>query len=107
MGNAPQGKAFDQVKSILGRLDRNIDAARAKRLTPAVLPNATPVASSPLPGGIDPGQLIGESQTPSPSIPIIGVNPPNTPGGPTPPGRSPFGRATPMRITRPSGLTGS
>ncbi|MBX3357856.1 MAG: hypothetical protein KF745_05455 [Phycisphaeraceae bacterium] len=27
--------AFDQVKSILGKLDRSIDAARARRLEPA------------------------------------------------------------------------
>lgn len=31
----PSDRAFNQVKSILGKLDRSIDQARQKRLTPA------------------------------------------------------------------------
>lgn len=58
-------RAFDQVRSILGKLDRDIDAARQKRLqarspqpaslaapAAAVLPNGAPVNQSrPIPGG--------------------------------------------------------
>lgn len=53
--------AFDQVKSILGKLDRSIDAARARRLdgsrapspapapapAPAAAPMAAPTLASP------------------------------------------------------------
>jgi len=41
----PSEKSFDQVKSILGKLDRSIDQLRAKRTTPgAVEPAARPAS---------------------------------------------------------------
>lgn len=62
-------RTFEQVKSILGKLDRDIDAARQKRLQ----------ARSPQPLPIQ-----------QPAAP--------TPPTPRPGGISPFGRATPMRL---------
>jgi hypothetical protein len=46
--------AFDQVKSILGKLDRAIDATRARRLDPSHAHSAAP--STP------PGQQTGEAR---------------------------------------------
>ena len=67
-------RTFEQVKNILGKLDRDIDAARAKRLQ-ARTPQATAAVS-----------------TAAPSImPVRPLAPPN-------PSTSPFGRATPMRM---------
>lgn len=75
-------RAFNQVKSILGKLDRSIDEARAKRLgdpDPAVhsakaITQGEAQAASQLangttgaPGAIGPGTLIGKSERdPSP-----------------------------------------
>ena len=36
----PSDRAFNQVKAILGKLDRNIDALREQRTTPVVAPVA-------------------------------------------------------------------
>jgi hypothetical protein len=61
-------RTFEQVKSILGKLDRDIDAARQKRLqtrTPQAVPAAT---------GMMPARPLAT------------------------PGTSGFGRATPMRM---------
>jgi hypothetical protein len=70
----PSEKSFDQVKAILGKLDRSIDQLRAKRLTPpaperAVVP-ATPAAAALVPPA-------NSSHAPQPQ-------------------RSAFGRATPL-----------
>ncbi|MDP1660736.1 MAG: hypothetical protein Q8L55_02375 [Phycisphaerales bacterium] len=70
-------RTFNQVKSILGKLDQRIDSLRAARSTPA------PAA---LVGG---DRLIGQAVAPSP-IPAAAFSPPP---------RSPFGRATPIRPT--------
>ena len=45
----PSEKAFNQVKSILGKLDRSIDQLREQRKTPPA-----PVATQPAPGRIEP-----------------------------------------------------
>ena len=51
----PSEKAFNQVKSILGKLDRNIDQLRAQRLNPTptnapfVPPTPAPPAAPPAP----------------------------------------------------------
>ena len=69
-------RTFDQVRSILGKLDRDIDAARSKRLQarmPQTAPVTTPVLNSPTP--------------PRP------VSPTGTAG---------YGRATPMRLDQRS-----
>ena len=73
-------KTLEQVKSILGRLDRCIDAAREKRLhgSPAPAPASPPPAPFRDPA---PQQIGAEAPTP----------PPN---GTT----SKFGRAQPLRL---------
>jgi len=56
-------KAFNQVKAILGKLDRSIDQAREKRLqgpvapTPPLAPAPAPVAvvAPPAPAPVNPG----------------------------------------------------
>ena len=118
---ATSQKAFDQVKNILGRLDRNIDSLREQRTgsgapsgvpgsmngsghsapqsTNGVLNNAT---SRPAMGPIDPhrfspDQLIG---VPKNAAPAPGSHaPPLTPFSqqPNAAGRSPWGRAQPLR----------
>ena len=70
--NGNGGKAFDEVKRLLGRLDRNIDEARTRRLGPEDEPPAKP-AASPRP--------IGQSAPPAPVSPS----------------RSKYGRAKPLR----------
>ncbi len=53
-------RSFDQVKSILGKLDRDIDAARSRRLGDG----PSPVRSSPQ--GLTPGDAyIGRASSPS------------------------------------------
>jgi hypothetical protein len=66
-------RTFDQVRSILGKLDRDIDAARQKRLQTR-LPQAAPVGAPPMP-------IAAALAAPRP------LN-----------GASVFGRATPMRM---------
>lgn len=75
-------KTLEQVKSILGRLDRCIDAAREKRLhgsTPAVTPAPAP----------QPFRDAGSQQQ-------IGAEAPSTPPPST--STSKFGRAQPLRL---------
>ena len=47
----PSEKSFNKVKSILGKLDRNIDQLRAQRLnpSPATTPFAAPATAVPAP----------------------------------------------------------
>lgn len=67
-------RTFEQVKSILGKLDRDIDAARQKRLQTRTIP-AAPVASA--------------ASLAAPIAPARTLATPSTSG---------FGRATPMRL---------
>jgi hypothetical protein len=67
----PSEKTFNQVKSILGKLDRSIDQLRAQRTQPAPAMAPQPVEANRAPG----------AQAPSPA--------------PRP--ASAFGRATPIR----------
>ena len=69
--NGNSGKAFDEVKRLLGRLDRNIDEARTRRLGPEDEP-AKPAA---------PARPIGQAAPPAPVSPT----------------RSKYGRAKPLR----------
>lgn len=78
----PSDKAFNQVKNILGKLDRSIDEVRNKRLTPE--PTPVPVQSS--------------SVVASPTT-LIGVPkqaPAAAPAAASAPARSGFGRARPI-----------
>lgn len=88
-------RSFEQVKSILGKLDRNIDAARARRLdVPAHTPpmrQAVPASSNMIAT-----QTVGKSHAPA-MAPAAAV--PATPPQPLP-SKSGFGRAQPLR--RPS-----
>lgn len=71
-------RTFDQVRSILGKLDRDIDAARQKRLQVRQAPAPIPAPAMP-----------------SPPPPASAA----TLGGPRPvTGASGFGRAQPMRL---------
>lgn len=87
-------KTMDQVKSILGKLDRNIDAARAKRMQDRPAPtNGVALTNTSAPGPL--------SATPAP-IPVSSTTIPAT--APVNPNRSQYGRATPMRLIRPQPL---
>lgn len=93
-------RSFDQVKNILGKLDRNIDAARQRRLQ-----GPTPVPGTPATVG-----TIGAAVVAPPPAPIRANF-----GSPTPaltplptfgnaaPSRSQYGRATPMRPQQQTG----
>lgn len=91
-------RSFDQVKSILGKLDRDIDAARARRLQSRpsaglVTASGTPEAVTPTPPSHPP------THTPAPMTSRQTQNPDAVaPASPVvPPARSPFGRAQPLR----------
>ena len=75
---ASSGKSFDQIKAILGKLDRQVDEARTKRL-----------GITPAPAG---------ASTPAPTR--LGQAP-AAPSEPTSERRSKYGRAKPLN--RPSG----
>jgi hypothetical protein len=55
----PSEKSFNQVKSILGKLDRSIQQLRDQRKTPA------PVANPPAPGRVEPPKPANVAPTPS------------------------------------------
>ena len=80
-------RSFEQVKSILGKLDRDIDAARERRLqqrTPVPVPIAAPAGFVPPPSVAPPPLRSPAPQAPAPV-------PANDPG------RSGYGRARPLR----------
>lgn len=87
-------RSFEQVKSILGKLDRNIDAARARRLhdgSPA--PARSSMSNQPVPHAaavLAPPVMTPPSPSPVPSIP--------------PPSKSGYGRAQPLRRSPPAGF---
>jgi hypothetical protein len=91
-------RTFDQVKNILGKLDRNIDAARAKRtqVRPATAP--TPSVAPVMTGtsGMNANTLIGGPSTTA--APVVTPSPALIGQGHTgPTQRSIYGRAQPMR----------
>lgn len=81
-------RSLEQVRSILGKLDRDIDAARAKRL------------GSPVPP-----QPPAEPTNTEPTPPLPAITPPTPPPiepapfehDPNDPGRSGYGKARPVR----------
>lgn len=100
---ATSQRAFDQVKSILGKLDRDIDAARARRTQDPVAPSTVPASialpTTPAPLPAAPRATAAPSTIPAATLGGAPVAPSARP--------SPFGRATPMRMTRPSNMTGT
>lgn len=91
-------KSFDQVKSILGKLDRSIDQLRERR-TGAALPRpaAAPALGFPaltkLAAGIGPDTLIGQGTASVAPIPAVAPAPA--------PSTSKWGRAQPIRGEQP------
>jgi len=77
--------AFDQVRSILGRLDRSIDQARQKRLHGGDEPEANDATAVPT-------KRAEPSAPPPPAVGPARSAPPRAP--------SPFGRAKPLRKTQ-------
>lgn len=77
-----EGKAFNEVRAILGRLDRSIDEARSKRLGPDA-PDAEPHDEIPEQASARP-----EPSRPAPLPPGV---------APAPVRRSQYGRAKPLR----------
>lgn len=75
----PSEKSFDQVKNILGKLERNIDELRSRRENPEPLSSPAPI------------------QQPIPSSPARPGQPAAAPSQPRV--NNSFGRATPMRPT--------
>lgn len=73
------GKAFNEVKQLLGRLDRSIDEARSRRIGPAE--PARPVRPI-LPRASQSERMIG---SPAPQVPAAPVR------------QSQYGRAKPLR----------
>ncbi|MCB9845787.1 MAG: hypothetical protein H6811_07385 [Phycisphaeraceae bacterium] len=85
-----QRRAFDEVKAILGKLDRSIDAARDRRLH-ADRPSAPAAAPSHAP----------DRETPPASPPTNGHEP--APLSPQRPGASKYGKARPIRPSNEPG----
>lgn len=91
-------RTFEQVKNILGKLDNNIDAARARRLqsrapsAPLPMPTPTPTpqsAPAPMPMATTPSPQPQPLPAASPSM--IGQS------NGAAPARSIYGRAQPLR----------
>jgi len=80
-------KSFDDLRSILGKLDRKIDSARSKRLGL----DDEPVESNQPEDQADPNAQPGHAEPDNPADDPSGAN-----------GRSPFGRAKPLNRGGPS-----
>ena len=105
----PTGKSYNDVKAILGKLDRHIDDARSRRLHtgPASAGTDQPVngSAAAVGGSVAPGlgmngraAASGAEAAPAATSPYIGAVP-SQPSTATRPG-SVYGRAQPLR---PSG----
>lgn len=92
-------KSFDQVKSILGKLDRSIDQLRERRTGAGLARVAAPAAAAPFQAfskfasGIGPDTLIGQGSVPATAPALPAVAPVQAPS----PGASKWGRAQPVR----------
>lgn len=64
-GNTPTN-AFNEVRAILGKLDRSIDEARSKRLEPDQPVRREPAPTEPRPQSTDLDREIGGSSVPNP-----------------------------------------
>lgn len=84
----PSEKAFQQVKSILGKLDRSIDQLREARATPpSGVPVLGPTSAAPNPAALGPTSTNPTPQRAPDAAPA------------TPARRSQYGRATPLPPT--------
>lgn len=84
-------RSFDQVRSILGKLDRNIDAARERRLQVPPAANTLPApVPAPAPAPAAARQPFSPAPAPMPTFSSAA------------PQRSTYGRAQPMRPDRRS-----
>lgn len=104
---ATSDKAFNQVKSILGKLDQRIDSLRERRVMPAMA--ASPAAALANPAIA--GQTIGTAENAglntvigggaSRAVPLNGTAKPIGQANPINPNQnnpnSPYGRAVPLR----------
>lgn len=81
----PSEKSFNQVKAILGKLDRSIDQLRERRTTP------------------EPEATLGSQAVPTPSRTAMVQPQPAAPGAHATPARpaSQYGRATPIPPSKP------
>lgn len=77
----PSEKSFQQVKSILGKLDRSIDSVRQARLQPGS-PSTPPTSPGP--------------QAAPAVAPVKPLSTPPVPGSAGPAARPSFGRAQPL-----------
>ncbi|MEM8756794.1 MAG: hypothetical protein AAGF47_03320 [Planctomycetota bacterium] len=97
---------INQVRSILGRLDRSIDEARQRRLSGDADPQRPPADSDMVIGDSD----SAENAPPPPGRSPAPDAPPPPPVGParsSPRAPSPFGRAKPLRRTGSDGSASS
>lgn len=96
----PNEKAFQQVKGILGKLDRNIDQLRNQRSvrpgTPTSHPQAVHASTT-----VGTGSTSAPMPTPRPAPSVPGSTAGNTPAVPTPQRpASIYGRAKPLPPTQ-------
>ncbi|HVU63240.1 MAG TPA: hypothetical protein VHC70_04650 [Phycisphaerales bacterium] len=96
-------RTFDQVKNILGKLDRNIDAARARRMQAPANGASAPSNGGPIP--ISSAQPANPPTRPT-FMPSGSLTPMPTFGS-SAPARSVYGRATPMRSDQRNQQTGT
>lgn len=98
---ATSERTFDQVKSILGKLDRNIDVARARRIQEGLGPRINPGSPSSV-NGVYSAQSVStptSSVAQNPAQPILA-----SPAAVAPvpaKSKSGFGRAQPLRRAMP------
>ncbi len=78
----PSEKAFNQVRSILGKLDRNIDQLRAQRTTPPTAVSHAPAAvQSIAQDRMVPGSSAGAAPAPTRPASVYGRATPIPPPG--------------------------
>jgi hypothetical protein len=97
-------RTFNQVKSILGKLDQRIDNLRAARTTERILPGLATAAGASPASGPNLSTTIGHGHSAAPvqAKPVPAPIAPSAPAAPAAPSVAPksiYGRATPIRPT--------
>jgi hypothetical protein len=95
-------RTFEQVKSILGKLDQRIDNLRQRRAEPAMVPNGAIIGAAAMPATTSYFAPITNAFTAATlpaTAPVQAQPAPATPeqSPTTTPSRSPYGKATPIR----------